>query len=136
MSKKELLFQGNLIDAQPGFDQLSNSSVVNFKLDNLGARKFALASKNNIGRNLAIVLDNEVISAPVIRDAIVTGTSDIWNFPLRKQMTCYLIRSGALPAPLNIEERTVGPDLGKESIEKGIISPINWNVTSHSLHDL
>jgi len=124
--EKRIVISGeNLIDAQPGFDQLSNSSVVNFKLDNLGARKFALASKNNIGRNLAIVLDNEVISAPVIRDAIVTGNGQIsGNFSSKEaNELAILLRSGALPAPLNIiEERTVGPDLGKESIEKGIIS--------------
>jgi protein-export membrane protein SecD len=124
--EKRIIISGeNLIDAQPGFDQVSNSSVVNFKLDTLGARKFALASKNNIGRNLAIVLDNEVISAPVIRDAIVTGNGQIsGNFSSKEaNELAILLRSGALPAPLNIiEERTVGPDLGKESIEKGIIS--------------
>lgn len=124
--EKRIIISGeNLIDAQPGFDQVSNSSVVNFKLDTLGARKFAIASKNNIGRNLAIVLDNEVISAPVIRDAIVTGNGQIsGNFsPKEANELAILLRSGALPAPLNIiEERSVGPDLGKESIEKGIIS--------------
>ena len=124
--EKRIIISGeNLIDAQPGFDQLSNSSVVNFKLDNLGARKFALASKNNIGRNLAIVLDNEVISAPVIRDAIVTGNGQIsGNFSSQESNElAILLRSGALPAPLNIiEERSVGPDLGKESIEKGVLS--------------
>ena len=124
--EKRIIISGeNLIDAQPGFDQLSNSSVVNFKLDNLGSRKFALASKNNIGRNLAIVLDNEVISAPVIRDAIVTGNGQIsGNFSSQESNElAILLRSGALPAPLNIiEERSVGPDLGKESIEKGVLS--------------
>ena len=124
--EKRIIISGeNLIDAQPGFDKLSNSSVVNFKLDNLGARKFALASKNNIGRNLAIVLDNEVISAPVIRDAIVTGNGQIsGNFSSQESNElAILLRSGALPAPLNIiEERSVGPDLGKDSIEKGVLS--------------
>ncbi len=126
--EKRIIISGeNLIDAQPGFDQVSNASVVNFKLDNLGARKFALASKNNIGRNLAIVLDNEVISAPVIKDAIVTGNGQIsGNFTAKEANDlAILLRSGALPAPLNIiEERSVGPDLGKESIQNGVVSLI------------
>ena len=124
--EKRIIVSGeNLIDAQPGFDQLTNSSVVNFKLDNLGARKFAMASKDNIGRNLAIVLDNEVISAPVIRDAIITGNGQIsGNFTAQEaNELAILLRSGALPAPLSIiEERTVGPDLGKESVQSGIFS--------------
>ena len=124
--EKRIIVSGeNLIDAQPGFDQLTNSSVVNFKLDNLGARKFAMASKDNIGRNLAIVLDNEVISAPVIRDAIITGNGQIsGNFTAQEaNELAILLRSGALPAPLSIiEERTVGPDLGKESVQNGIFS--------------
>ena len=124
--EKRIIVSGeNLIDAQPGFDQLTNASVVNFKLDNLGARKFAMASKDNIGRNLAIVLDNEVISAPVIRDAIITGNGQIsGNFTAQEaNELAILLRSGALPAPLSIiEERTVGPDLGKESVQSGIFS--------------
>ena len=126
--EKRIIVSGeNLIDAQPGFDQLTNSSVVNFKLDNLGARKFAMASKDNIGRNLAIVLDNEVISAPVIRDAIITGNGQIsGNFTAQEaNELAILLRSGALPAPLSIiEERSVGPDLGKESVQSGIFSLI------------
>lgn len=126
--EKRIIVSGeNLIDAQPGFDQLTNSSVVNFKLDNLGARKFAMASKDNIGRNLAIVLDNEVISAPVIRDAIITGNGQIsGNFTAQEaNELAILLRSGALPAPLSIiEERSVGPDLGKKSVQNGIFSLI------------
>ncbi|NCW80207.1 MAG: protein translocase subunit SecD, partial [Pelagibacteraceae bacterium] len=127
VERKIIISGENLIDAQPGFDQISNSSVVNFKLDNLGAKKFALSTKNNIGRNLAIILDNEVVSAPVIRDAIVTGNGQIsGNFSVPEANNlAILLRSGALPAPLNIiEERTVGPDLGKDSIEKGVLSLI------------
>jgi protein-export membrane protein, SecD/SecF family len=127
VNKRIIVSGENLIDAQPGFDQLTNSSVVNFKLDNLGARKFAMASKDNIGRNLAIVLDNEVISAPVIRDAIITGNGQIsGNFTAQEaNELAILLRSGALPAPLSIiEERSVGPDLGKESVQNGIFSLI------------
>jgi len=126
--EKRIVISGeNLIDAQPGFDQLNNSSVVNFKLDNIGSRKFALASKENVGRYLAIVLDKDVVSSPVIREAIVTGSGQIsGNFTTQEaNELAILLRAGALPAPLNIiEERSVGPDLGKESIEKGILSLI------------
>ncbi len=86
-----------------------------------------MASKDNIGRNLAIVLDNEVISAPVIRDAIITGNGQIsGNFTAQEaNELAILLRSGALPAPLSIiEERSVGPDLGKESVQNGIFSLI------------
>ena len=126
--EKRIIISGeNLIDAQPGFDQLNNSSVVNFKLDNIGSRKFALASKENVGRYLAIVLDKDVVSSPIIREAIVTGSGQIsGNFTTQEaNELAILLRAGALPAPLNIiEERSVGPDLGKESIEKGILSLI------------
>ena len=76
---------------------------------------------------MAIVLDNDVVSAPVIREAIVTGSGQIsGNFTTQEaNELAILLRAGALPAPLNIiEERSVGPDLGKESIEKGILSLI------------
>ena len=126
--EKRIIISGeNLIDAQPGFDQLNNSSVVNFKLDNIGSRKFALASKENVGRYLAIILDKDVVSSPVIREAIVTGSGQIsGDFTTQEaNELAILLRAGALPAPLNIiEERSVGPDLGKESIEKGILSLI------------
>lgn len=127
IEKRIILSGESLIDAQPGFDQLNNSSVVNFKLDNIGSRKFALASKANVGRNLAIILDKDVISSPVIREAIVTGSGQIsGNFTTEEaNELAILLRAGALPAPLNIiEERSVGPDLGKESIDKGITSLI------------
>jgi len=127
VEKRVILSGENLVDAQPGFDNINNASVVNFKLDGFGAKKFAYATKNNVGRNLAIVLDDEVVSAPVIRDAITTGNGQIsGGFTVKEANDlAILLRSGALPAPLKIiEERTVGPDLGKESIEKGIMSLI------------
>ena len=125
VEKKIIISGENLIDAQPGFDQINNSSVVNFKLDTFGAKKFGFITKKNIGRNLAIVIDNEVVSAPVIRDAITTGNGQIsGNFTVQEANDLsILLRSGALPAPIKIiEERTVGPDLGKESIQKGFFS--------------
>ena len=126
--EKTLVLSGeHLTDAQPGFDNINNSSVVNFKLDNFGAKKFAYATKNNIGRRLAIVIDNQVVSAPTIRDAITAGSGQIsGGFSVEEANNLAIVlRSGALPAPMSIiEERTVGPDLGQESIDKGIMSLI------------
>ena len=126
--EKTLVLSGeHLTDAQPGFDNINNNSVVNFKLNNFGAKKFAYATKNNIGRRLAIVIDNQVVSAPTIRDAITAGSGQIsGGFSVEEANNLAIVlRSGALPAPMSIiEERTVGPDLGQESIDKGIMSLI------------
>jgi len=127
IEKKLVLSGEHLTDAQPGFDNINNNSVVNFKLDSFGAKKFAYATKNNVGRRLAIVIDNKVVSAPVIRDAITTGNGQIsGGFSVEEANNLAIVlRSGALPAPMTIiEERTVGPDLGQESIDKGIVSLI------------
>ena len=127
IEKKLVLSGEHLTDAQPGFDNINNNSVVNFKLDSFGAKKFAYATKNNVGRRLAIVIDNKVVSAPVIRDAITTGNGQIsGGFSVEDANNLAIVlRSGALPAPMTIiEERTVGPDLGQESIDKGIVSLI------------
>ena len=127
VQKKLVLSGEHLIDAQPGFDNLNNSSVVNFKLDGFGAKKFAYATKNNIGKRLAIIIDDKVVSAPVVRDAITTGNGQIsGSFSVEEANNLSIIlRSGALPAPMSIiEERTVGPDLGQESIDKGVFSLI------------
>lgn len=124
--EKRLILSGeNLIDAQPGYDQQNKQPIVSFKLDRVGANKFANATKDNVGRPLAIILDNEVISAPVIREPILTGSGQIsGNFTTEEaNQLAVLLRSGALPAPMKIvEERTVGPDLGEDSIRYGIIS--------------
>ena len=82
-------------------------------------------TKNNVGKRLAIILDNKIISAPTIREPILGGNGSIsgdFNFQTATDLSL-LLRSGALPAPLNIiEERTVGPDLGEDSIKAGAIS--------------
>ena len=108
-------------------DNVNNETVVSFTLDRLGARKFGRATKNGIGKQLAIVLDNQIISAPVIRDVIAGGSGQIsggFTFQSATDLAL-LLRSGALPAPLEIiEERTVGPDLGEDSIKAGILSLI------------
>jgi protein-export membrane protein SecD len=128
VEKKTVLSGENLTDAQPGFDNQSNNSIVSFKLDRVGSNKFAVATKENVGRPFAIILDNEVISAPVIREPILSGSGQIsGNFTVEEaNQLAILLRSGALPAPMKIiEERTVGSDLGADSIKYGIISFIS-----------
>ena len=128
VSKRIILSGDNLIDAQPRMDSQTNQTIVSFSLDRLGAKRFGKATTEGVGRRLAIVLDNKIISAPIIKDAIVTGNGQITGGCLDFQSAtdlALLLRSGALPAPLNIiEERTVGPDLGQDSINSGIISLI------------
>src|SRR5712675_56356 len=122
IKKQVLVSGGDLTDAQPGFDQRSGEPVVNFRFNTSGSRKFAQATTENVGQPFAIVLDNEVISAPVIRTPITAGSGQIsGNFTAQSaNELAILLRAGALPAPLTvIEERTVGPGLGQDSIEKG-----------------
>ena len=127
VNKRVVISGDNLVDAQPQFDNQSNQPIVLFTLDRLGAQKFGKITTENIGRRLAIVLDNSVISAPQIREAITGGTGTIsGGFSFQESTDlALLLRSGALPAPINIvEERTVGPDLGKDSIDAGVFSLI------------
>jgi preprotein translocase subunit SecD len=122
IKKQVLVSGGELNDAQLGFDPQTSEPVVNFRFNSVGARKFAQATSENVGQLFAIVLDNEVISAPVIKGPIPTGSGQIsGNFTARSaNELAILLRAGALPAPLTvIEERTVGPGLGQDSIEKG-----------------
>src|SRR5581483_4635403 len=103
--------------AQPSFRD--GLPVVTFKFDSIGARRFGEATRDNVGKPFAIVLDNKVISAPRIREAILGGSGEIsGNFTVQSaQDLALLLRAGALPAPLKIiEERTVGPGLGADSI--------------------
>jgi preprotein translocase subunit SecD len=113
----------DLVDAQPGFDQRTREPIVSFRFNNSGGRRFAQVTQENVGKPFAIVLDNEVISAPVIREAILGGAGQIsGNFTVQQANDlAILLRAGALPAPLTIiEERTVGPGLGQDSINAGI----------------
>src|ERR1700750_580432 len=122
IKKQVLVSGGDLTDAQPGFDQRTSEPVVNFRFNTAGSRKFSQATTENVGQPFAIVLDNEVISAPVIREPITGGSGQIsGNFTVQSANDlAVLLRAGALPAPLTvIEERTVGPGLGQDSIEKG-----------------
>src|SRR5438876_2839058 len=124
--KKQILVSGgDLTDAQPGFDQRSGEPIVSFRFNTSGSRKFAQATSENVGQPFAIVLDNEVISAPVIREPITGGRGQISGRFTAASATdlAVLLRAGALPVPLKIiEERTVGPDLGADSIRAGIYS--------------
>jgi protein-export membrane protein SecD len=127
VSKRIIISGDNLVDAQPQFDNQSNQPIVRFTLDRLGAQKFGKITTENVGRRLAIVLDKNVINAPQIREAITGGTGTIsGGFSFQESTDlALLLRSGALPAPINIvEERTVGPDLGKDSIDAGVFSLI------------
>jgi protein-export membrane protein SecD len=127
VNKRVVISGDNLVDAQPQFDNQSNQPIVLFTLDRPGAQKFGRVTTNNVGRRLAIVLDNSVISAPQIREAIIGGTGTIsGGFSFQESTDlALLLRSGALPAPITIvEERTVGPDLGKDSIDSGVFSLI------------
>ena len=125
INKRVVISGDNLIDAQPQFDTQSNQPSVSFTLDRLGSQKFGKATSKNVGKRLAIILDNVVISAPQIREAITAGSGNISGGFSFQEATdlALLLRSGALPTPITIvEERTVGPDLGKDSIKSGITS--------------
>jgi SecD/SecF fusion protein len=117
----------NLVDAQASFDQRTNEPVVSFRFDTRGATRFGQATQENVGKLFAIILDNQVISAPQIREPILGGTGQIsGNFDVRTANDlAVLLRAGALPATLTIiEERSVGPSLGADSIEAGQVASI------------
>ena len=125
VNKRVVMSGDNLTTAQPKFDSRNNETIVTFTLDRVGAKRFGRVTTNNVGKRLAIILDNKIISAPQIREPIIGGNGQIsGNFTFQSATDlALLLRSGALPAPLNIiEERTVGPDLGEDSIKAGAIS--------------
>jgi len=121
--RNQVLVTGqNLVDAQPSFDQRTGEPVVTFRFDAAGATRFGKVTQENVGLPFAIILDNKVISAPVIREPILGGTGQIsGHFTVQEANDlAVLLRSGALPAKLTvIEERTVGASLGADSIESG-----------------
>ena len=121
--KKRVLLSGeNLIDSAATIDHEYNRPVVSFKFDSIGTKRFGDATRQNIGKLFAIVLDNKVISAPSIASAITGGQGQIeGGFTSQEaQELSLLLRAGALPAPLTVlEQRTVGPDLGADSIKAG-----------------
>ena len=112
-----------LSDARPGFDERTGQPIINFRLDSVGARQFSDITRVNVGRPFAIVLDDKVLSAPVINEHIAGGSGQISGHFTLDQATdlAALLRAGALPAPLTvIEERTVGADLGSDAIARGL----------------
>jgi len=112
----------DLVDAQPGFDQRTNEPIISFRFNGSGARKFGNFTKDHVGAPFAIVLDDKVLSAPVIREPILGGSGQIsGQFTVDSANTLAVqLRSGALPTKLTVvEERTVGPSLGADSIEAG-----------------
>jgi preprotein translocase subunit SecD len=122
LEKRVIVSGEELTDAQPGFDQRTSEPIVSFKFNTSGARKFAQVTQENVGRPFAIVLDDEVISAPVIREPILGGSGQIsGSFTVESANNlAILLRAGALPAKLTvIEQRVVGAGLGQDSIEKG-----------------
>ena len=117
----------NLVDAQATFEQRTNEPVVSFRFDSKGATRFGQATQQNVGKLFAIILDNHVISAPQIREPILGGTGQISGSFTSESANdlAVLLRAGALPATLTVvEERTVGPGLGQDSIQAGKMSAI------------
>ena len=125
--KKTAIISGDMLDnAQPSFNQ-SGQPVVSFRLNSVGARKFCDITRKNVGQPFAIVLDNEIISAPRINEEICGGQGQIsGGFDVKEaKELALLLRAGALPADLEVvEERTVGPSLGADSVEAGKIASL------------
>jgi len=125
VEKRAMVGGDHLVDAQPSFQD--GQPVVSFRFDSAGGRAFADATQENVGRPFAIVLDGKVVSAPVIRSAILGGSGVIsGRFTVESTTKLALVlRSGALPAPMEIlEERTVGPGLGADSIAAGKLASL------------
>jgi preprotein translocase subunit SecD len=124
--RKRVMVGGDtLVDAQATFQ--NNEPVVSFKFDSVGGKKFGDATRENVGKPFAIVLDSKVISAPVIREPILGGSGIIsGSFTVQSASDlALLLRAGALPAPISIlEERTVGAELGADSIHAGAVASI------------
>lgn len=122
LNKEAVLTGDHLTNASVGFDQYGQS-MVELQFDKEGAKVFDRVTFQNVGKQLAIVLDGKIHSAPVIRDRIPNGQAQIsGNFTVEEAGDLALVlRAGALPAPVHIiEERTVGPTLGRDSVQKGV----------------
>ncbi len=124
--RRRVLITGDMLtDARQGFDSQTSEAVVNFRFNGTGAQRFGDVSAANIGKRFAIVLDNRVITDPVIRGAIYGGSGQISGSftPDSAANLALLLRSGALPAKLNfVEQRTVGAELGADAVRAGAIS--------------
>jgi preprotein translocase subunit SecD len=131
IQRRAIVTGEELIDAQAAFNAQQAEWVVNFRFNASGGRKFALATTENVNRPFAIILDNKVVSAPVIREPILGGSGQIsGQFTAESSANlALLLRAGALPAPLTVvEERTVGASLGQDSIRSGTQAAIIGSV--------
>ena len=127
VQRRVMVSGDQLTDAQPGNEQQSNQPIVNIRFDGQGGRKFARVTQDNVGRPFAMILDGVVLSAPNINEPILGGQAQIsGNFTTESAAQLAIsLRSGKLPVALHVvEERTVGPDLGADSIRKGVIAGI------------
>lgn len=127
VEKRALVSGEDLVDAQANINQQNSEPVVAFRFDSKGALRFAEATQQNVGKPFAIVLDNQVISAPRINEPILGGSGQIsGNFTVESANDlAVLLRAGALPATLTVvEERTVGPSLGADSIHAGLVAGV------------
>lgn len=126
--KRQVMVSGDeLVDAQQGFDPTNNQPVVNIRFDGAGGKKFGRVTSENVNRPFAIILDGKVLSAPNINEPILGGSAQIsGSFTVEgANQLAIALRSGKLPVALTVvEERTVGPDLGADSIRKGVIAAI------------
>ena len=138
LEKRVIVSGDELTDAQPGFDQRTSEPIVSFKFNTSGARKFAQVTQENVGRPFAIVLDDEVISAPVIREPILGGSGQIsGSFTVESANNlAILLRAGALPAKLTvIEQRVVGAGLGQDFDREGQARVLLRRGTRRRVHD-
>ena len=127
VQRRVLVSGDELTDAQQGFDAQSNAPVVNIRFDSQGSRKFARVTQENTGKPFAMILDGVVLSAPNINEPILGGQAQIsGNFTVKSANDLAVqLRSGKLPVALKVvEERTVGPDLGADSIRKGVLAGV------------
>jgi preprotein translocase subunit SecD len=124
--KRQMMVSGDeLTDAQQGYDQQNNQPIVNIRFNGSGGRKFARVTTENVNKPFAIILDGKVLSAPNINEPILGGSAQIsGSFTVQSANELAIaLRSGKLPVKLTVvEERTVGPDLGADSIRSGIIA--------------
>jgi protein-export membrane protein SecD len=127
VQRRVMVSGDRLTDASSGFDQQTGQPIVSFRFDTVGARQFGDVTKDNVGHRFAIVLDKQVINAAVIQTPILGGSGQITGIGTSQETNnlALLLRAGALPAPLNIiQERTVGAELGADSIKAGRLSAI------------
>jgi preprotein translocase subunit SecD len=125
VNRRPLMTGDMLVNAQPSFQE--NAPVVSFKLNAAGARRFCSVTTDNVGKPFAVVLDNEVITAPRINEPICGGSAVIsGSFTVQESAdTAVLLRAGALPTSMTVvEERSVGPSLGKDSVDAGTFASL------------